>query len=345
MSAAAFAAPSPSALLRAGGPPARARELAEHWPINGHAAFHADYGLDDGVLDRLYLKATQQQWRIDDYDWSHQFDPDNPLQMPDGTLLIFGTPLWQRMDDAERALTRRHFHAWTLSQVLHGEQGALLCATKLAQGEETLSARLCASAQVFDEARHIEVYQRMVTQQMGLGYAMSSGLRSLLQDTIGRQELDITNLGMQVLVEGIALSIFHNIVAYSRDPFVKAVVGRIQQDEARHFAVGRTTLRRLYHGELSEAEMLQREAFTCEGIHVLYEHLCADDIWQSLGHDRRACAALVRDSHVAAVLRRNLFRRLVPSLKDLGLLRGRVVSQLDAMGMLEYADLPLRMEV
>ncbi len=324
--------------------PVAQRTRVERWPLNADAAFHLDYRIDDADHARLYAKATAQQWRIDDFDWSHHFDEANPLQMPDGTLLVYGTPLWLKMDEAERAHVRRHFHAWTLSQVMHGEQGALLCASKLAQGEDNLAARLTASAQVYDEARHLEVYQRIVEDKLKLFFPMSQGLRLLLHDTIGARELDITSLGMQVLVEGVALSIFHNIVAYSKDPFVRAVVSRIQQDEARHFAGGRKKLRELYAGGLTEAEMRQREAFTCEGIHVLYEHLCADDIWETLGQDRRICGDMVRHSQVAAALRRNLFRRLVPSLKDLGLLRGDVARQIEAIGMLDYAELPLRVE-
>ncbi|UXI66201.1 ferritin-like domain-containing protein [Tahibacter amnicola] len=314
------------------------------WPLNVDAVMQSTYATGDDQLDRLYQKAKAQQWNADDYDWSYELNPDNPLDMPDGTLLIFGSPLWQKMDEPARAEVRHHFHAWTLSQILHGEQGAMLCAIKLAQGEEHLSARLCACAQAFDEARHIEVYSRLVNDKLRVTYPMSSSLKRLLEDTITSRQLDITNLGMQVLVEGIALSIFQNIVAYSRDSFIKEVVTRIQRDEARHFAVGRVTLRRLYNGELSAAEMREREEFTCEGIHVLYEHLCADDIWEQLGQNRKECGELVRNSKMANALRRNLFRRLVPSLKDMGLLNGKVVTQLEKMDMLDYAELPLRVE-
>lgn len=315
--------------------------LTMRWPLNVDALVLEDYSTGDEELDRLYEKAKSQQWNASDYDWSYQLKHDNPLDMPDQTLLVYGTELWNEFDEAQRTEVRRHFQAWTLSQILHGEQAAMLCAVKLAQAEEGLSARMCACAQAFDEARHIEVYSRLVCDKVAITYPVSRALHRLLEDTVTSRQLDITNLGMQILVEGLALAIFHNVTAYSRDPFIKEVVGRIQRDEARHFAVGRATLRRLYRGELQRNEMSLREEFLRESLNVLYEHLCADDVWATLGHNRDAGGRAVRESKVAKVLRRALFRRLVPSIKDLGLLTPTVADQLDHMGMLDYAALPL----
>jgi len=299
---------------------------------------------NDPGLDSLYRKAKTQQWDVDDFDWSHEFDRDNPLRLPDRTLIIYGSALWDRLTTERRAEARCHFQAWTLSQILHGEQGALLCATKLAQGEHELSARLCAAAQAFDEARHIEACARLVNDKVGIAYPLSRSLHALLRDTVCSSELDITNLGMQILVEGIALSLFQTIVGYSRDEFVKSLLTRIQQDEARHFAVGSTTLTRLYSSELSSAELRVREEFVCESIVVLYEHLCADDIWEPLGHSRKECATLVRKSPVADALRRSLFRRLVPAIRNIGLAGPRVGKVLESLNLLDYLQWPLAAE-
>ncbi len=315
--------------------------LNTRWPLNVDAVLLEDYSGSDEQLNNLYEKAKQQQWNASDYDWSYQLKHDNPLDMPDQTLLVYGTPLWNDMGAQEQGEVRRHFQAWTLSQILHGEQAAMLCAVKLAQAEEELAARMCACAQAFDEARHIEVYSRLVNDKVAILYPVSSALRSLLENTVTSRALDITNLGMQILVEGLALAIFQNIVAYSRDPFIKAIVGKIQRDEARHFAVGRITLRRLYNGGLERQEMQVREDFLQESIHVLYEHLCADDVWETLGHNRREGGRAVRESRIANVLRRAMFQRLVPSIRDLGLLSPAVSAQLEQLGMLDYAALPV----
>jgi len=320
----------------------QAQEAPRSWPLHVDVLVAARYAFDEGQLQQIYTKSKTQQWDINDYDWQHVLKEDNPLDLPDQTLLVYGTPLWQSLDEVGRTELRRHFQGWTLSQVLHGEQAALLCAAKLAQGESTLSARLCLAAQVYDEARHVEAYARLVNDKIGIYYDMTSSLGTLLRQTVVASELDITNLGMQVLVEGIALSTFQNIVAYSRDPFIKTLVTRIQQDEARHFAAGRITLTRLYNGELSSAEMKLREEFLCEGITTMYEHLCADDIWAQLGMDRRDCGGQVRESQVSNTLRRSLFRRLVPTIKEIGLLTPRVAAIFEELGMLDYANLPLR---
>ncbi|WOB47946.1 diiron oxygenase [Xanthomonas hydrangeae] len=316
--------------------------LATRWPLNVDAVLLDDCSGTDDQLDKLYEKAKQQQWNASDYDWSYELKHDNPLDMPDQTLLVYGTTLWNEMPDPERADVRRHFQAWTLSQILHGEQAAMLCAVKLAQAEESHAARMCACAQAFDEARHIEVYSRLVKDKVAISYPLSSALRGLLENTVTSRELDITNLGMQILVEGLALAIFQNIVAYSRDPFIKTLVSKIQRDEARHFAVGRITLKRLYNGGLEQHEMRIREDFLKESIHVLYEHLCADDVWETLGHNRKAGERTVRESRIANVLRRAMFQRLVPSIRDLGLLSASVSKQLEQLGMLDYASLPIR---
>jgi hypothetical protein len=321
--------------------PSNGPSIAAGWLIRVEAPVSEQYLLDNAQLDGIYTNSKDRQWDVNDFDWSHQLNPDNPLDLADQTLPAYGTPLWDGLDETGRREFRHHFHAWTLSQILHGEQGALLCAAKLAQGESSLSARLCMAAQVNDEARHVEAYSRLVRDKFGTRYGMTRSLEYLLRQSVSAAELDITNLGMQVLVEGMALSLFQNIITFSRDPFIKQLITRIQQDEARHFAAGRITLSRVYRTELSSAELALREEFLCEGVSVLYEHMCADDIWASLGMNARQCGSIVRSSRVATALRRSLFRRLVPTIRDIGLLTARVSKLLDQLGMLNYAMEPL----
>jgi hypothetical protein len=309
------------------------------WHFSGEAIInerHEDGGAD---LMRLYHKAKSAQWNAEvDVDWRYQLDPDNPLNLHDGTLILYGTPLWERLEEGARIQVRKHSQAWLVSQILHGEQAALLCASRLAQGEHSLPAKLCAAAQVMDEARHVEAYGRLLDKML-TRYPMSPSLQGLLHDTVTSSHLDITNLGMQILVEGVALAIFGMIVAYSRDPFVKALVTRIQRDEARHFALGRISLEPVYRN-LTDAERKIREEFVCEGAVALFEHLCADDIWEPVGLPPQECKHLVRESPVARGLRRNLFRRLVPSIRDMTLLTPKVRTTFEQLGVLDYEHLP-----
>jgi hypothetical protein len=320
-------------------PPYVAAPQQYNWLSSGEAVINERYEDGEAGLMRLYQKAKAAQWNADtDVNWEYELNPENPLNLHDGTILIYGTPLWDKLDDKARTLVRQHTQSWMLSQILHGEQAALLCASRLAQAEETLPAKLCAAVQVIDEARHVEAYSRLL-EKMLARYAMSPSLRSLVQDTITSSKLDITNLGMQILVEGVALAIFHMIVAYTRDPFVKDVIARIQRNEARHFAVGRITLEPLY-ADLTDAERREREEFVCEGAVALYEHLCADDIWEPIGLSPKECKETVRESNMSRALRRALFRRLVPSIRDMSLLTPKVRDTFDKMGVLDYEHLP-----
>ncbi|QLL16662.1 ferritin-like domain-containing protein [Pseudomonas chlororaphis subsp. aurantiaca] len=311
------------------------------WNFSVDAAMSQTYDFSDQQLHALYQKTKAYQWNVDtDIDWSYALNPDNPLGMPDGTLLIYGSDLWNKMDEKNRAEVRHHWQGWTLSQVLHGEQAAMICAAKLAAAEENLSARLCAAGQMIDEARHIEAFGRLVNDKLPVSYPISQALKGLLEDTITSRQLDMTNLGMQVLVEGIALSLFQSIVAYTRDPFIKDLVTRIQRDEARHFAIGRITLCRVYK-EMSATERREREEFVTEGAYTLHEHLCADDIWEPMGLSKKECSHLVRNSEVANAMRRSIFRRLVPTIRDMGLLTPRVRDAFEKLKVLDYAAMPL----
>jgi hypothetical protein len=319
----------------------RAHSNGIRWTMPVDAFMSEDYACREDRLNALYDKAKRAQWDVTrDVDWSCELDPDNPLGMPDPMLLIHGTPLWDGLDDRGRREVRHHWQGWMLSQILHGEQAALICASKLASAEDSLSARLCAAMQVVDEARHVEAYSRLVSDKLTVHYPMSHSLRCLLKDTIASTALDITNLGMQVLVEGIALSIFQNVVAFSKDPFIKDLFTRIHRDESRHFAVGRLTLTRVY-SEMTATELKEREEFVSEGACVLFEHLCADDIWEPMGFARKACGELVRQSAIANGIRRAIFRRLVPTIRELGLLTPRVRRTFEQLGVIDYERMPL----
>ncbi|MGN4152475.1 ferritin-like domain-containing protein [Burkholderia gladioli] len=318
-----------------------AGEMPVKWNFAVDAYMAESYDFSDEDLNALYQKAKANQWDVNtDINWSYELDSANPLGMPDATLLIYGSDVWNKLDEKGRTEVRHHWQGWMLSQVLHGEQAAMICAAKLATAEESLDARLCAAGQIIDEARHIEAYGRLVNEKLPISYPMSRSLKSLLEDTITSSHLDLTNLGMQVLVEGIALSLFQSIVAYTQDPFIKDLVTRIQRDEARHFAIGRITLRRAYQ-DMSGAERREREEFVAEGAHTLHEHLCADDIWEPMGMSKKDCSHLVRHSDVASSMRRSIFRRLVPAVREMGLLTPRVRDAFEKLDVLDYAAMPV----
>lgn len=328
-------------------PDAAARRLfGEPAPVHAFASqmdalLNESHGLSDLGIVGLYEKAKSMQWdAARDLDWSGEPSPDNPLAMPDATVAIHGSSLWRSMDERTRAQVRHDVQSWNVSQILYGEQAALICASRLAQGEPALEMKLAASSQVIDEARHIEAYARLMRTRFSSSYAISPSLRTLFGDIVSESRLDFSCLGMQILVEGMALSMFQNMRAYSADPLFRTMLTLILRDEARHFAIGKLSLARSC-GELDAHQRAQREEFICEAALRLNEHLCANEVWASVGLTRAQRQALVVESHVSLNLRRSIFRRLVPTVRDLGLLGAharRVFAELD---MLEYADFPL----
>ena len=162
--------------------------LAWSLPAAGTTIFDFDYTSGRDELLRLYDKGTRRQWVASDrIDWTVDVDFDNPLGIPDESIMLVGTPYWEKMNDRERGEVRRHQVAWQFSQFLHGEQGALICTAKIVQTVPDLDAKYYAGTQVMDEARHVETYSRYLREKLELAIGMnSSGTPSGLSRSIGR---------------------------------------------------------------------------------------------------------------------------------------------------------------
>ena len=290
------------------------------------------------VLD-LYAEAKQKQWdgaaRID---WSRDLDPENPAQLPDSSIPIFGSDVFQRLTPTELTALRRHCQSWRLSQFLHGEQGALLGAAKILQQAPMLDAKLNAAVQVVDEARHVEVYSRLLHDKFGLVYPVTPALRPLFENALSDRRWDMTYLGMQVLVEGMALAAAAQIRDQSESQLIASAHAFVMQDEARHAAVGRSVLRTFYSG-LSEAERDEREEFAVEAGHILRDRLQAEEVWAAVGLPVDQCAAYVRDSGLMRSYRSTLFSRIVPTMKAIALWGPRIRKAYRDMGVIGFADL------
>src|SRR4029077_6362290 len=135
------------------------------WEVPQHFVSSFSWDYDDGraSLLQLYEKGKRRQWNAAErIDWTQELDPENPEQLPDESMPIFGSEPYRRMTGAERVRARTHFQAWQLSQFMHGEQGALVCTAKIVQQVPNIDAKFYAATQVIDEARHVEVYSRLL---------------------------------------------------------------------------------------------------------------------------------------------------------------------------------------
>jgi len=314
-------------------------ELTE-WKFEGQTSTAFTWEYEDGSADllRLYEKGKKQQWdaatRID---WSHEMDPDNPMGLDDRTLAIYGTDLWNRLSAQDRAHVRRNVQAHTLSQFMHGEQGALIATSKIVQTVPSIQAKFYAATQVMDEARHVEAYARLVHEKVKLAYPITRTLAALLESTIGDRRWDMTYLGMQVLIEGLALAAFQRIRDTATNPVAAAVNAYVMQDEARHVAFGRLALRS-YYPQLTDAERDEREEFVVEACYHMRERFDQREVWENLGLPVAECLEALRNSEFLRMFRTRLFSRIVPTVKDIGLWGPRVRKAYADMGVMEFAE-------
>ena len=136
--------------------------------------------------------------------------------------------------------------AWTLSQFMHGEQGALLCTAKIVDSVPWMDAKYYAATQVMDEARHVEVYAKYLREKLEWEFPVNVHLRELLDDVLSDPRWDFTYLGMQIMVEGLALAAFGFQYQFSPDPLLKQITRYVMSDEARHVAFGVLSLQEAY---------------------------------------------------------------------------------------------------
>jgi hypothetical protein len=310
------------------------------WRLNGETetVFTWEYEDERERLLALYDKGKAQQWdaatRID---WSLELDPENPQQIDDRLIPIFGSPLWDKMGEKDRVEVRRHQQAHSLSQFMHGEQGALMAAARIVQTAPDLDAKFYAATQVMDEARHVEAYARLLNDKLGIAYPITPGLRSLLESVLTDRRWDMTYLGMQILIEGLALAAFQRIRDYAKNRLAASINAYVMQDEARHVAFGRLALRDLYP-QLTDAERREREDFVVEACYQMRDRFNQRELWEHLGLPVDTAVDAAMSSENMRLFRARLFSRIVPTVKDIGLWGEGVREAFTDMGAIGFAD-------
>jgi hypothetical protein len=299
--------------------------------------FNWDY--DDGraAMAGLYRKGVEMQWdsttRID---WSQELDEDNPEQLPEAMLPISGMAQYEAMSRKEKATVRRHFQGWQIAQFMQGEQGALICAAKIVTQVPDIDSKFYAATQTIDEARHVESYKRLL-EKFQVAYPMTPPLQELIDQVLRDSRWDMTYLGMQVVIEGLALAAFQQIRDNAQNPLAAAVNAYVMQDESRHVAFGRLALRD-YYPRLTQAERDEREEFLLEACYLMRDRFDAVEVWKRLGLDPAACAAHMYDSGFMTMFRSSLFTRIVPIVRDIGLWGETIRNGYETMGIIGYAD-------
>src|SRR5215218_3379136 len=307
--------------------------------VDGGSDIQFNWEDDDGsdALLELYEKGKKQQWDASTrLDWSLELDPENPMQLKDEALSIYDTDYWRKMTGKERAWLRRELQANSISQFLHGEQGALIATAKIVATVPDMNAKFYAATQVMDEARHVEAYKRVLHEKFGVAYPINPSLKTLLEQTLTDRRWDMTYLGMQVLIEGLALAAFQSIRDKAGNTLASAVNAYVMQDEARHVSFGRLALRD-YYPHLSEAERDEREEFAVEALHFMRDRFNNSEVWERLGLPAEVLNDIHYNSKQMNSFRGRLFSRVVPTVKDIGLWGPRVQKAFAEMGVMDYA--------
>jgi rubrerythrin len=304
-------------------------------------------------LNRLYEKAKHAQWDGEtDLDWSTEVDIDATvmqmrvaseaqmgpinrlLEVPGNPLRNWGEREWHQL--GVESLT------WRLSQFMHGEQGALLATAKIVETVPWIDAKYYASTQVMDEARHVEVFAKYLDTKLEGFYPVNTHLKLLLDDIINDSRWDMTYLGMQIMVEGLALAAFGFMHMLIEEPLLKNLLRYVMSDEARHVAFGVLTLQE-YYTQLTNAEIRERQEFAFEAAVRMRDRFLQQEVWQRMGVDdlRPIIRALLDATEDEREFQRLLFSKIVPNCKKLGLLDagdGWLRTKFGEIGVLKYED-------
>ncbi|HEX9260703.1 MAG TPA: ferritin-like domain-containing protein [Acidimicrobiales bacterium] len=314
---------------------------------NADAIFTWDYSLARPALRKLYEKAKTGQWNAStDIPWSTEVDFEGTIAADQAVLgagidpnHYVGTPVekWSEKEWIEFGMEGRR---WTLSQFLHGEQGALLCTAKITETVPWYDAKLYASTQVVDEARHVEVFERYLQEKLGGTYQINAHLRMLLDDIVNDSRWDMTYLGMQVMVEGLALAAFGFMHQMTTEPLLKQILRYVMSDEARHVAFGVLSLKEVYEG-MSAAEIRDRQEFAYEAAVRMRDRFLQQEVWERMGIKPKEILPLVLNDPTRGLFQSMLFSKIVPNCKKLGLLDAGdawLRTKFTELGVIQFED-------
>mgnify|MGYP000732672978 CR=1 FL=1 len=319
---------------------------------NHSAYFDWTYPSDQPAMRDLYKRAKAGQWNSDtDLAWNTSVDPLNP-EVPLIPLGFFDPePLRERgihLDVNEQRKLNYSITSWMLSQFLHGEQGALFAAAQVTEAVQFFDGKLYGATQVMDEGRHVEVFSRYLSEKMNRLYQINDNLFVIIDALMTDGRWDMKFLGMQIMVEGLALGAFGTLRSATQEPLLRDLLKYVITDEARHVTFGVLALREHYTTQVEEKERRDREDWAFEMSLLMRNRFLAHEFYDEYyGHvmSRAAWDRTILESEYMDRFRRTMFRRIVPNLKRIGLLTPRIRPHYEAIGLLEWENDPAAPEL
>jgi len=296
-----------------------------------------NYGDVKQGLHDLYEKAKREQWNsTTQLAWDTDVDPESEI-IPQVINPLEDFAPYQKLDAKEKLRLRHAQIALQLSQFLHGEQGALIVASQLVGGVPWIDAKYYAGSQTMDEARHVEVFSKYLHDKLEWEWPITPSLKELLDATITDSRWDFKYLGMQVMIEGLAMAAFGSLYKMTQEPLLKELLHYVMRDESRHVAFGMVSLTD-YYTDMPANELSDREDFIIYAAELMKNRLIGSQIADAMGWNRQEVEAHVLASPAGQLFRRMIFSRVVPNLKRLGLLTPKVRQAFTDLEIIQFED-------
>ena len=315
--------------------------------ISGHSAwFDWSYRSDFPEMRELYSRAKQNQWDAEvALNWSIDVDPLNPEVplLPDDFFNVDDIPKHITLSALEQRELTHSLTSWMLSQFLHGEQGALYAAAQVTESVQWMDGKLYGATQVMDEGRHVEAFHRYIDTKLNKLYVINDNLFVIIDSLMTDSRWDMKFLGMQIMVEGLALGAFGMMYAMTKEPLLRDLLRYIIQDEARHVHYGVLALREHFHNHITEAERAEREDWAFEVALLMRNRFRAHEVYEEWFEGlmtRNQWNELVENIPGLRQFRTVMFSRLVPNLREIGLITKRTLRHYENAGLTQYLDGP-----
>jgi len=298
-----------------------------------------DYEPTHEELETLYETAKKNQWNGSTaIDWGRPIGKEGPVL--NVQVAFAGTHFFSRLTPEEQREVEVRVSAWRLSQFLHGEQGALVVCGQLVNGIPELDAKLYAATQVVDEGRHVEVFERYVKRLHKI-YPVDPLLKAVLDEILATNLWELKLLGMQMIVEGLAIAAFNLMRKQTGDATLGQLLDYVLQDEGRHVNFGYFALRRAIPDmEAAKREYLEDFTFrVCDLMYARDERTGFQSIkhvWNELGWDGdKIWRDTVAHSQTTKAFNSFLFHEnLMPRLQRLALISPRIEPRYREIGLL-----------
>ena len=312
-------------------------------PSNYTTTFELDYDVDAPDLRRLYENAKRDQWNASkDIAWDAAPSPDGRV-IADELVDIHGSPLWDKLGEADKVALNRRLAAWRLGVLMYGEQGAMLACSQMVNVVEGADQKFFQATQVMDEARHNEVLKRYIAERLDdISYPMPKNEVELFESILGESRWYLKTIALQLVAETFAVALFKMMAESAKDPVLGEVCRRILGDESRHMGFGMLSLPDVVKNATAK-EREELEDYTCYALEKTLTGFFPVEPYRDLGFTQAQIEEVVRYRRETAAkndyapfrkyFKREMHGSMVTNLARLGLLTDRVRPRLEAIGV------------